>query len=468
MVPHWRNNYIIRLLLDFMSLGIAFLIVRFYIIGKSDLPLLSNAEIKLFFVSCLIWYFSAKTTDLYDDFRSRSFAYEIIPISKVIIIHSVLITVFVFYYYNADKFPRTFISLYTLLVLVIIPIQKFAQRRVRRNALRKGFNSRNVLVIGAGEVGLNFYKMVNDYPHYGYRVAGFLDDEVKSSLNGLYLGSLTNIQQVLDKHLIDDVVVALPNDASYALETVVEVSEKNTKRVRIIPDYYRFGSGNFRLSNFGTFPMITVRSLPLDDLENQFFKRFFDIFCSIIAFIFIFSWLFPLIALIIKLTSKGPVFFIQERWGINNQKIRCFKFRSMYATSADIDSNGKYQQATKNDKRITKIGKILRKTNLDEFPQFWNVLLGNMSIVGPRPHPIPLNIESKDSVTNYMLRHLVKPGITGWAQVNGCRGETNVPGQMQKRVDLDIWYIENWSFWLDCQIMFQTVMNMFIGDKNAY
>jgi putative colanic acid biosynthesis UDP-glucose lipid carrier transferase len=382
--------------------------------------------------------------------------------------HSVLMTVFVFYYYTADKFPRTFTSLYTLLVLIIIPVQKFAQRRVRRNALRKGYNSRNVLVVGAGEVGLNFYKMVKDYPHYGYRVTGFLDDEVKPTLNGLYLGTLDNMQQVLDKHSIDDVVIALPNHASYAIETVVEISEKNTKRVRIIPDYYRFGSGNFRLSNFGSFPMITVRSLPLDDLENQFFKRVYDIFCSLIAFVFIFSWLFPLIAIIIKLTSKGPVFFVQERWGINNQKIRCYKFRSMYTFSKDVGSDGKYQQATKNDKRITKIGKILRKTNLDELPQFLNVLIGNMSIVGPRPHPIPLNIESKDNVTNYMLRHLVKPGITGWAQVNGYRGETAKPGQMQKRVDLDIWYIENWSFWLDCQIMFQTVMNMFIGEKNAY
>ena len=140
----------------------------------------------------------------------------------------------------------------------------------------------------------------------------------------------------------------------------------------------------------------------------------------------------------------------------------------MIKESSDIDSNGKYVQASPNDTRVTAIGRFLRKTNLDELPQFWNVIKGDMSIVGPRPHPIPLNIESKDKVTNYMLRHFVKPGITGWAQVNGYRGETQVSGLMQKRVDLDVWYIENWSFWLDSQIIFQTIINMMVGDKNAY
>ena len=468
MGSHWRNNYTIRLLLDFASLSFAFICVRLYITKLSNFPVISTAEIKVFFISCLIWYFSAKANNLYDDYRSRSFAYEIVPITKVIILHSVMMTVFVFYYYNADKFPRTFTSLYTILVLIILPIQKFAQRRIRRNALRKGFNSRNVLVVGGGDLGLNFYKTVNDNPHFGYRVVGFLNDEENLHLSSLFLGKLGNMQEVLDNHIIDDVVIALPNGSASTVESLVEIGEKNTKRVRIIPDYYRLGSGNFRLSNFGLFPMITVRSLPLDDSENQFFKRVFDVICSLIAFTLIFSWLFPLIAIIIRLTSKGPVYFIQERWGINNEKIRCYKFRSMYTYSSDIGSDGKYQQATKNDTRITKIGKILRKTNLDELPQFLNVLKGNMSIVGPRPHPTPLNIESKDNVRNYMLRHIVKPGITGWAQVNGYRGETAKPGQMQKRVDLDIWYIENWTFWLDCQIMFQTIMNMFIGDKKAY
>ena len=183
---------------------------------------------------------------------------------------------------------------------------------------------------------------------------------------------------------------------------------------------------------------------------------------------FIFSWLFPIISLLIKFSSKGPIFFKQQRWGLNNKLITCYKFRSMVVSSNDLDENGKYMQATKNDPRVTKIGKFLRKSNLDELPQFFNVLLGAMSVVGPRPHPVPLNMISKNSVENYMMRHWVKPGITGWAQVNGYRGETSKPYLMKKRVEFDLWYIENWTLWSDLQIIVQTLVNMVKGEKNAF
>jgi putative colanic acid biosynthesis UDP-glucose lipid carrier transferase len=180
------------------------------------------------------------------------------------------------------------------------------------------------------------------------------------------------------------------------------------------------------------------------------------------------SFIFPLLAIIIKLSSKGPIFFKQERWGLNNKRITCYKFRSMYKESSDIDEDGNFQQAFKDDPRITLIGKILRKTNMDELPQFWNVLIGNMSVVGPRPHPTQLNIQSMELVDNYMLRHMVIPGITGLAQVNGCRGETRTTEDMQKRVNFDLSYIQRWNFWLDLQIIIQTVINIFRGDQNAY
>jgi lipopolysaccharide/colanic/teichoic acid biosynthesis glycosyltransferase len=189
---------------------------------------------------------------------------------------------------------------------------------------------------------------------------------------------------------------------------------------------------------------------------------------AVLFFLTIGIFIFPIIALIIKLTSRGPIIFKQERWGLNNQKITCFKFRSMIKESSDIDEGGNYNQAFKNDPRITLIGKFLRQTNLDELPQFWNVLLGNMSVVGPRPHPTPLNIESMQTVDNYMLRHMVLPGITGLAQVNGCRGETKTTQEMQRRVNFDLYYIHRWSFWLDLQIIIQTVVNIFRGDQNAY
>ena len=201
----------------------------------------------------------------------------------------------------------------------------------------------------------------------------------------------------------------------------------------------------------------------LNNEINQIIKRAFDVVLSSIVIVFILSWLVPLLGILIKLESKGSVFFKQSRNGFNYEEFNCYKFRSM---SLSIDADLK--QATRNDPRITKIGAILRKTSLDELPQFWNVLLGNMSVVGPRPHPTSLNIESMQTVDNYMLRHQVLPGITGLAQVNGCRGETKTKQEMQRRVNFDLYYIHRWSFWLDLQIIIQTVVNIFRGDQNAY
>ncbi|HOA39779.1 MAG TPA: exopolysaccharide biosynthesis polyprenyl glycosylphosphotransferase, partial [Flavihumibacter sp.] len=247
------------------------------------------------------------------------------------------------------------------------------------------------------------------------------------------------------------------------------VGEKEGKRIRIIPHYERFGgSGKVHVGTLGSLPIITLRSLPLDLSDNKLYKRVFDIVFSALIITLVLSWLIPIVALIIKLTSKGPVFFKQERWGLNNKPIICYKFRSMRVDSKDLDEDGKYQQATKDDPRVTGIGKFIRKTNIDELPQFINVLLGSMSVVGPRPHPVPLNMLSKDIIDNYMLRHWVKPGITGWAQVNGYRGETEQSHLMKKRVEFDVWYIENWTFWLDLQIIVQTLVNMVKGEKNAY
>ncbi len=203
-------------------------------------------------------------------------------------------------------------------------------------------------------------------------------------------------------------------------------------------------------------------------VNDNFGKRLMDVLLASVLFVFVFSWLFPLIALLIKITSKGPIFFKQERIGLDNKKIFCYKFRSMVVDSCDTDSKGKYHQAVKNDPRITKVGCILRKTSMDEFPQFWNVLIGNMSVVGPRPHPVALDRESEGIITNYQLRHLVKPGITGIAQVKGYRGPTYDVHLMQKRINHDVWYIKNWNLLLDVKIIMLTVSCILRGDINAY
>ena len=206
-----------------------------------------------------------------------------------------------------------------------------------------------------------------------------------------------------------------------------------------------------------------IRQEPLDSTSSRRIKRAFDVTFSLGVILFIFTWLFPILALLVKLSGRGPVFFKQVRLGKDNEQFVCWKFRSM-RMNKEADS----KQATKNDPRVTAVGRFLRKSNLDEMPQFFNVLFGHMSIVGPRPHPLRLNEQYRDIIDKYMVRHFVRPGITGWAQVNGLRGETQTPELMERRVELDVWYLENWSFWLDLKIVVKTVTNMFGKDEKAY
>jgi exopolysaccharide biosynthesis polyprenyl glycosylphosphotransferase len=206
-----------------------------------------------------------------------------------------------------------------------------------------------------------------------------------------------------------------------------------------------------------------VRAEPLENLLNRAIKRCFDIVFSVFIILFVFSWLFPILAILIKLESRGPVFFTQVRSGHNNNPFKCYKFRSMYV-NGDADK----RQATRNDSRVTKIGAFIRRTSLDELPQFFNVLIGNMSVVGPRPHMLNHTQEYSELIDMFMVRHFLKPGITGQAQVKGFRGETKTVEDMNQRVEADLWYLENWSFLLDLKIIFLTVRNSLVGEENAF
>lgn len=236
-------------------------------------------------------------------------------------------------------------------------------------------------------------------------------------------------------------------------QVLVQVKEESFSKKNILPEYVHIHQA------------IAYRA---ETANHSITKRLFDIIFSFILFLFIFSWLFPLIALLIKITSRGPVFFRQERVAVNGGKIFCYKFRTMVVESRDINQKGKFCQAIKNDPRVTRFGVFLRKTSMDELPQFWNVLKGEMSVVGPRPHPVALSIESEAVIKEYNLRHLIKPGITGWAQINGFRGGTQEVYLMQERVNHDIWYINNWDFSLDIKIVFLTIRHIVIENENVY
>jgi Undecaprenyl-phosphate glucose phosphotransferase len=278
------------------------------------------------------------------------------------------------------------------------------------------------------------------------------------------LGSLENIYEYLKGNSVHEIYVALPENNHEIVKTLSSYCESNLIRMKIVPDYNGFShSNNVTVDFYGSIPVISLRKEPLELPINRITKRLFDVMFSLGVIILIFPWLFPILSLLIKSSSKGPIFFKQKRSCENNHIFWCWKFRSM-----KVNNNANTEQAKRGDARITKIGKFMRKTNLDELPQFFNVFIGEMSVVGPRPHMTIQNDSYKKIIDTYLVRSFIKPGITGWAQVSGFRGETKELALMEKRVLKDIEYLENWTLMFDIRIIFLTIYTTIKGDKNAF
>lgn len=466
MLQYQKSLRYIRLLLDISTIVPAYFItvwMEFY-------PKTPVFSYKIFFILIflvLVWPASATFSDAYDEFRSRNFTFEIASVVKNVFIQSIAAIVILFFAKH-KRFDETFILIYPTLLFLLLFVNKMIVRKVLQLQRKKGMLLRNLLIVGTGELGMSFFDILQKNPQFGYRVVGFVDDKKNTVLNGLYRGDISDLDEILSSSEINDVIIALSDYSANKLEEVIKTCENHTIRVKVIPDYFKFMSSKYKFSMFGRFPIVSVREDRLNEFHWRLIKRAFDLGITLFLFLLVFWWLWPIIGFAIKMSSAGPIFFKQERWGRHNQRFIAYKFRSMKTDCTEISSTGKYVQATKNDPRITKIGNFLRKTSLDELPQFINVLKGEMSLVGPRPHPTPLNLESKNQVYLYMLRHLVTPGLTGWAQIKGHRGETRTVEDMQQRINHDVWYIENWSFWLDIQIILLTIWLMIIGDKKAY
>jgi putative colanic acid biosynthesis UDP-glucose lipid carrier transferase len=464
MKKNVRYYNITRYLADALAIVVAYIVANLIYYGNS----FRIASVIFLILSIVFWYALSQLTKLYADRRSNKFSEEIIFITYNTLLLSILLSSSLFFLDINPPYTIGFLGSYIAYIFIFIATIKYLLRKSIHAALHHGKLFDKILLIGSTQSAINYYETINKYYYYGYECVGLIDEK-PAKINGCkYYGNIEALNNVLKTELIDEVVIALPNSDYNNIQRCMEVCDYHRTKVRILPDLQQYASSSIAVDNIGIMPTISVLELPLDQWQNRLLKRVFDIVFSLTVFLTIGIFLFPLIALFIKLTSKGAIFFKQERWGLNNEKITCYKFRTMVKESVDLDENGRYVQAQKNDPRITWIGKLLRQTNLDELPQFLNVLLGNMSVVGPRPHPTPLNIESMHTVENYMLRHIVLPGISGWAQVNGCRGETKQPGDMQKRVNFDLYYIHRWTFWLDCQIILQTIINIIRGDQNAY
>ncbi|MEW6557773.1 MAG: undecaprenyl-phosphate glucose phosphotransferase [Elusimicrobiota bacterium] len=468
MLTNRTYLHFFRQFFDYACIIFIFLLDSIISTGREEILYTHKVnEILLLLLLLFTWFISTHSTNLYDEFRSRNFSFELVVLIKNILVQ-ILVSIVLIFLIKEITFSRLFVLYNGLFLFLFLITEKFLFSKVLDSLRKRGRNIRSILIIGAGDVGKKFFYTIKDNPHFGYKVVGFLDDFEIPMHESKYLGQVSKLSEVLEKYNIDNVIVALPNYATEKLLEVIHTCEVSGKNVRIIPDYFRFASSKYNITMFGKFPVIAIKSEKIDQFHWRFWKRLFDIAFSLGIFIFILSWLYPLIALLIKLDSKGPAVFKQERWGRDKKIFTVFKFRSMICTSKDYDKNGKFLQAKPNDPRMTRLGRFLRSSNIDELPQFLNVLKGEMSVVGPRPHAIRHNLETKDLIPHYMLRHQVKPGITGWAQVNGYRGETSDITLMEKRVEYDLWYIENWSLLLDIQIIFLTIWLLIKGDKNAY
>lgn len=331
------------------------------------------------------------------------------------------------------------------------------------------FRSRNhlynrVLILGYNDTA----KKLDEYfseQGINTRVVGFVETESKV-LELTRHPVFTDFDRAIDNAIdleVQEIYSTITPEQDKHIYTLMQKAEMECIRFKIVPDLSVFINQPVVINYVGPLPVLSLRSEPLDDVGNRLKKRVFDFIISLLVVIFILSWLIPVLSLLILIESRGPIFFKQLRTGKNNKTFYCYKFRSMR-----INSESDRKQATRNDSRITRIGRILRKTSLDEFPQFINVLRGEMSIVGPRPHMVKHTSDYSKLVDQYMIRQFLKPGITGWAQVNGYRGEITDTEQIRNRVQYDLWYLENWSVWLDIRIMFLTVYNVFRGEQNAF
>lgn len=462
MIVNRRSIYILRLLSDLFLLNIAFLLAA----GLSQSIDILIPRYYMFFLLVglnILWILLSNISGFYDDFHSRNFPFQFLNILKEAAAQVITSIIFIFLA-KEDLFTRNFIIIYTVLLIFFISVRTIVFRKVLKSLRRKGKNIRNLLIIGTGEVAQNFKSMISSNPDFGYHFTGFATTKNADSANDV-VGSTDQLEKIISELSIDEVVIALKDKSDEFLDEIISICNRNAVKTHIIPDYFKFVSNRFQVSMFGNFPIITARTEPLEEAHWRFFKRAFDIVFSSLVIVFIFTWLYPIIFILTKFSSPGPVFFIQDRVGARNEKFKCYKFRTMKVSEKNSAYN--FQPVVENDSRVTKVGRILRRSNLDELPQFLNVLKGEMSVVGPRPHAVLYDQKYGKIVDAIRLRHNVKPGITGWAQVHGLRGDVSDEEEnmrrTKKRIEHDIWYIENWSMTLDFQIILITTWQMLRG-----
>jgi putative colanic acid biosynthesis UDP-glucose lipid carrier transferase len=443
------------------------MITTYLLIDKSTILWANNRRyLPIVLVFNLIWLLSANISGLYQQVLNKDSikTYRAVIRTYLLFVSLICFTILILIGTEAYFITRQYLFYSLALFGFLLGFWKLIFLIIRNSERASLIDTRDIIIVGTGRIGYDLYNFFIKNPDEGYKAVGFFDDTPgKIADPSLYLGKTADCINYALKNKVNEIFCTLPMSESKTIGQLMLEADKNLIRFKSVPEYYDYDKKPTFIQSFGHIPIISVRSEPLENLLNRSIKRAFDIGFSVFVLIFIFSWLLPILALLIKLSSEGPVFFVQVRSGRDNKPFKCYKFRSM-RVNKDADK----KQATRDDKRITKIGAFMRKTSLDELPQFFNVIKGNMSIVGPRPHMISHTEQYSQLIDRFMVRHFLKPGITGWAQVKGLRGETKTVEEMLGRVEADVWYLENWSFLLDLKIIFLTVTNSIVGDKNAF
>ena len=402
------------------------------------------------------WIVLSIKTDFYEIYRNT----KVLKITSLIILQAVLFSLITFAFFGFfNKLQRTpdWIFKYLFIVFGFIALAKFAVfyflKRYRKNL---GGNLRNTVIIGDNSKTRQLGDFFETNPEYGFKLKKLFEIDKKTE-------RLHACFDYISSNDIDEVYCSVGELTNKQIRSFIDYADNNLKKLKFLPDNKDIFAKRLDYEYYGYVPVLSLRKIPLEDSLNQVIKRIFDIIISILVIVFLLSWLTPLIALFIRLESKGTTFFRQKRNGLDNTEFYCYKFRSMRN-----NKEANLHQATRGDMRVTKVGKFIRKTSIDELPQFINVLKGDMSAVGPRPHMVSHTNMYAERIDKFMVRHWVKPGITGLAQVSGFRGEVETDKDIINRVKYDIFYVENWSVLLDLKIVILTVINAIKGEEKAY
>jgi len=430
---------------DVALLNIAYIVAFHIKFGAFHPPFLSM----LFYIN-VIWVLVTSIIKPYKLKRTTKF-HQVLRVTYTVLFFHILL-VFAFYVFEqSNRYSRELLVLMYSILAISLFVWKIAFVLFLRWFRKKGFNYRNIIIVANEDNPIQLKAYIDNHPELGFRVLKIYEPKHYETLQ-LH----SEIKKFSTENTIHEIFYTMSSIDHYTLVDIMNYAEDNFIKMRLIADFRSILFRTLELEHFDLIPILSVVSTPLDNAQNQIIKRVFDVLFSFFVIVLLLSWLIPILAIIIKLNSKGPVFFKQQRTGRGNKTFVCYKLRSMV-----VNDDSDVKQATKQDHRITSVGRFLRNMSLDELPQFFNVLIGSMSVVGPRPHMLKHTEEFSNELETFMFRHKIKPGITGLAQTKGYRGETDDFEKLKNRVKMDFFYIKNWSFLFDLAIIVNTVLDIF-------